>query len=142
MRKLTLALLITLIGGLAFAQTQIRWYVGLGAGTDEPTIAAQQGIVDEFNASQDEIELVLEIVDNDQAYDILATQSAAGNAPDIVGPMGSAGALVSKAPGAISLSWSRPTTTTSPTSTLHWSTSTRSKVKASSGSRSRCFPAI
>jgi hypothetical protein len=31
---------------------------------------------------------VLEIVDNDAAYDTLATQIAAGNAPDIVGPVG------------------------------------------------------
>lgn len=42
----------------------------------------------DFNASQDGIELVLEIVDNAQAYDVLSTQIAAGNAPDIVGPMG------------------------------------------------------
>lgn len=69
-------------------KVQIRWYVGLGAGTDAPLIEAQQLLADEFNASQDEIELVLEIVDNDQAYDVLSTQLAAGNAPDIVGPMG------------------------------------------------------
>ena len=66
----------------------VRWYVGLGAGTDEPTFRAQQAVVDEFNASQDRINLVLEIVDNDSAYDVLNTQIAAGNAPDIVGPMG------------------------------------------------------
>lgn len=69
-------------------KVQIRWYVGLGAGTDAPLIEAQQAIVDEFNASQDEIELLLEIVDNNSAYDVLGTQIAAGNAPDIVGPMG------------------------------------------------------
>ncbi|MCI0712122.1 MAG: extracellular solute-binding protein [Chloroflexi bacterium] len=66
----------------------IRWYVGLGAGTDAPVIEAQEAIVAEFNDSQDDIELVLEIVDNDQAYAVLSTQIAAGNAPDIVGPMG------------------------------------------------------
>jgi multiple sugar transport system substrate-binding protein len=59
-----------------------------GAGSDEGTFAGQQAVVDEFNASQDKIELVLEIVDNDAAYDTLATQIAAGNAPDIVGPVG------------------------------------------------------
>lgn len=69
-------------------RVQIRWYVGLGAGSDEPTFAAQEQVVEDFNASQDEIELVLEIVDNDVAYDTLATQIAAGNAPDIVGPVG------------------------------------------------------
>jgi multiple sugar transport system substrate-binding protein len=69
-------------------KVQVRWFVGLGAGSDEGTFAGQQAVVDEFNASQDAIELVLEIVDNDVAYDTLATQIAAGNAPDIVGPVG------------------------------------------------------
>ncbi|MDX1663657.1 MAG: extracellular solute-binding protein [Candidatus Promineifilaceae bacterium] len=67
---------------------EIRWYVGLGAGSDEPTFACQEEVVEEFNASQDDIELMLEIVANDAAYDTLATQIAAGNAPDIVGPVG------------------------------------------------------
>ena len=67
---------------------RVRWFVGLGAGSDEGTFEPQQAVVDDFNASQDEIELVLEIVDNDVAYDTLATQIAAGNAPDIVGPVG------------------------------------------------------
>ena len=69
-------------------KVRIRWFVGLGAGSDEGTFAPQQAVVDDFNASQDEIEMVLEIVDNDVAYDTLATQIAAGNAPDIVGPVG------------------------------------------------------
>jgi len=72
----------------AEGKVQVRWFVGLGAGSDEGTLAPQQAVVDEFNASQDKIELVLEIVDNDAAYDTLATQIAAGNAPDIVGPVG------------------------------------------------------
>lgn len=66
----------------------IRWFVGLGAGTDEPTFDAQKAVVEQFNASQSDIILELEIVDNDVAYDTLATQIAAGNAPDIVGPVG------------------------------------------------------
>jgi len=88
MRRIALSLLVLALASLAFAQTEIRWYVGLGAGTDEPTIEAQEEFVAGFNASQDDIELVLEIVENDQAYDILATQIAAGNPPDIVGPVG------------------------------------------------------
>lgn len=67
---------------------QVRWFVGLGAGSDEPTFAPQKAVVDKFNKSQDEIELVLEIVDNDQAFQTLATQISGGNAPDIVGPVG------------------------------------------------------
>ena len=87
---LTAMLLLLLVGITVQAQdtVQIRWYVGLGAGTDAPLVAAQEALVEEFNNSQDEIELVIEIVDNDQAYDVLSTQIAAGNAPDIVGPMG------------------------------------------------------
>jgi multiple sugar transport system substrate-binding protein len=85
--------LVTLLA-LAFSVVQaqdrvpVRWYVGLGAGTDAPTIAAQEAVVEEFNNSQSDIELLLEVVDNDQAYDVLNTQIAAGNAPDVVGPMG------------------------------------------------------
>ncbi|WP_420641613.1 ABC transporter substrate-binding protein [Candidatus Leptofilum sp.] len=67
---------------------QVRWFVGLGAGSDEPMFEPQEQVVADFNASQDDIELVLEIVDADQAYATLATQIAAGNAPDIVGPVG------------------------------------------------------
>ena len=69
-------------------RTPVRWYVGLGAGSDQPQLVAQQELVDEFNASQEEIELILEVVDNDVAFDVLNTQIAAGNAPDIVGPLG------------------------------------------------------
>jgi len=88
MRKLAAVLALLAVLGIAMAQTQVRWFVGLGAGTDEPVIVAQQAIVDAYNASQSDIRLVLEIVENTQAYDILATQIAAGNAPDIVGPVG------------------------------------------------------
>lgn len=84
----TLLLASAALSGVTSAQTEIRWFVGLGAGSDEPTIAPQRAIVDEYNASQDEIELVLEIVDAAQSQDVLATQIAAGNPPDIVGPMG------------------------------------------------------
>ena len=63
-------------------KTQVRWFVGLGAGTDEGAIPLEEAFVEAYNASQDEIELVLEIVDADNAADTLATQIAAGNAPD------------------------------------------------------------
>lgn len=82
-----LALLMSLTA-VAQERVEVRWFVGLGAGTDAPQIEAQEAVVAEFNASQEEIELVLEIVDNDSAYGILSTQIAAGNAPDIVGPVG------------------------------------------------------
>lgn len=69
-------------------RVKVRWFVGLGAGTDEGAIPGQNAFVERFNASQDKIELVLEIVDNNVAYDTLATQIAAGNAPCLVGPVG------------------------------------------------------
>ncbi len=69
-------------------RVKVRWFVGLGAGSDEGTFEPQKAVVDEYNASQDKIELVLEIVQNNVAYDTLATQIAAGNAPCIVGPVG------------------------------------------------------
>ncbi len=89
-RLIVLAMLLLLSFSMVQAQepVTIRWYVGLGAGTDAPTIDKQQAVVDAFNASHDNIELVLEIVDNAQAYDVLNTEIAAGNAPDVVGPMG------------------------------------------------------
>ena len=86
MKKATLITVLMLLS-IAFAQVEIRWFVGLGAGTQEAQVTAQQAIVDEFNASQDDIELVLEVVSQDP-FAVLATQIAAGNAPDVVGPMG------------------------------------------------------
>lgn len=69
----------------------VRWYVGLGSGTDPQQIAVQQAVVDKYNASQDKIQLILEIVTYNAARDVLATQIAAGNGPDIIGPVGGSG---------------------------------------------------
>ncbi len=73
-------------------KVQIRWFVGLGTGGNPEQIEAQEAVAEEFNSSQDEIELVLEIVQNDVAYDTLSTQIASGSAPDIIGPVGIRGA--------------------------------------------------
>ena len=83
-----LLVLALFICSAALAQTEVRWFVGLGAGSDQALWEAQEDIVADFNASQDDIELVLDIVDADLAVETLATQIAAGNQPDIVGPMG------------------------------------------------------
>jgi len=69
-------------------KTQIRWFVGLGTGTDPGQIEIQEGVVEDFNASQDAIELVLEVVPFDAAKDTLSTQIASGSGPDIIGPVG------------------------------------------------------
>jgi multiple sugar transport system substrate-binding protein len=69
----------------------VRWFVGLGSGT-QPTALdewrMQKAFVKDYNESQPAISLQLEIVPNANAYDILKTEIAAGNAPDIVGPVG------------------------------------------------------
>jgi multiple sugar transport system substrate-binding protein len=69
-------------------KVQIRWFVGLGTGTNPEQVAVQEEVVADFNASQDEIELVLEIVPYESARDTLSTQIASGAGPDIVGPVG------------------------------------------------------
>ena len=69
----------------------IRWFVGLGTGTDPAQVVEQQAVVDAFNVSQDRIEVILEVVPYESGRDTLSTQIAAGNGPDIVGPVGIGG---------------------------------------------------
>ena len=69
----------------------IRWFVGLGAGGQPQQIQVQTDFVNEFNndpANKDKAYISLEIYDNKVAANILKTQIAAGNAPDIIGPVG------------------------------------------------------
>jgi len=69
-------------------RVQIRWFVGLGTGSRPDQQDAQKAVVAQFNASQDKIELVLEVANYDTARDVLSTEIASGNGPDIVGPVG------------------------------------------------------
>lgn len=73
-------------------KTVVKWFVGLGTGGSAEQQEIQLEVVDEFNATHDDIELQIEIVQNDVANDTLATLIASGDAPDIVGPVGTAGA--------------------------------------------------
>jgi len=76
----------------ARAKVTITWYVGLGTGTNSEQIDTENAVVDAFNKSQDQIELVININPNNQtAVDTLATLIASDQAPDIVGPVGFAG---------------------------------------------------
>ena len=77
--------------GAAGGRTVVKWYVGLGTGGDPKQIDVQKKVVDQFNQSQQSIYLTLQIVDNKVASTTLATQLAAGNVPDIVGPVGTVG---------------------------------------------------
>ena len=66
----------------------MRWFVGLGTGTDPAQQDVQKAVVEEFNKSQDKIELILEIIPYAAACDTLATQISSGSPPDLVGPVG------------------------------------------------------
>lgn len=72
-------------------RVQIRWFVGLGTGTNAEQVAVQEEVVADFNASQDRIELTMEIIPNEASIDALATQIASGAGPDIIGPVGWSG---------------------------------------------------
>jgi multiple sugar transport system substrate-binding protein len=70
----------------------VRWSVGAGTGADPAQIPIENEVVADFNASQDKIKLILEVIPNASAQDTLATEFAAGAGPDIVGPIGWVGA--------------------------------------------------
>jgi multiple sugar transport system substrate-binding protein len=70
------------------APNTIRWFVGLGSGTQPNQITDQQAFVDAYNKTSGGITLKLEIVPNANATDVLKTEIAAGKAPDIIGPVG------------------------------------------------------
>ena len=69
----------------------IRWFCCLGTGDDEIQQPVERQVVEDFNASHPNINLVLDIVDYDSAFDTMSVQVAGGNAPDIVGPVGVSG---------------------------------------------------
>jgi multiple sugar transport system substrate-binding protein len=80
--------------GDSTGRTTITWYVGIGTGANQGQPERQQKVVDAFNASQDKINLKLNVVPSVSALDTLATQLAGGNGPDIVGPVGVGGANI------------------------------------------------
>ncbi len=77
------------------AATKLTWYIGLGAGSNADVIPAEKAWVENYNKSQKEACILLNIVYNDggggNSYNALRALIAAGNAPDIVGPVGKNG---------------------------------------------------
>jgi multiple sugar transport system substrate-binding protein len=96
-KSLFVLLIVALLVGIvvpAAAQDKITvtWLVGLGTGTNDQQIEAQNQVVADFNASQDAIELVINIgADFATTRDLMATLIAAGTPPDIAGPVGVGG---------------------------------------------------
>jgi multiple sugar transport system substrate-binding protein len=70
----------------------INWFCCLGAGDDPAQVPTEEAVVEAFNGSHDDIQIELEIVDYDTAFDVMSTEIAGGNAPDIIGPVGVSGA--------------------------------------------------
>lgn len=69
----------------------VTWFIGLGTGGNPEQVEAQEQVVADFNASQDEIELQITLVPFESGRDTLSTLIAAGTSPDIVGPVGVGG---------------------------------------------------
>ena len=67
---------------------EVEWFIGLGTGENEEQIPIEEAAVAAFNESQDAVELVMTVVDNTEASETLATRIAAGDEPDIIGPIG------------------------------------------------------
>jgi multiple sugar transport system substrate-binding protein len=94
-RILVLLTIVSMLLGVMQVAAQevvtIDWFVGLGTGGNEEQIAAQNQVVEEFNAAHDDIELALSIVPFESGRDTLSTLIASGQAPDVVGPVGVGG---------------------------------------------------
>jgi multiple sugar transport system substrate-binding protein len=74
------------------ASGEIRWYIGLGTGTEPAQVEVEQAVADAFMAANPDIQVTLEVVPFEAARDTLSTEIASGNPPDIVGPVGVSGA--------------------------------------------------
>jgi multiple sugar transport system substrate-binding protein len=70
----------------------VRWFVGLGTGTDPAQVKVENEIVAAFNKAHPKIKLTIEVVPYEQSQTVLGGHIAAGRAPDIVGPVGVSGA--------------------------------------------------
>lgn len=71
--------------------TSLRWFIGMGTGTNPEQILVEHQVMTDFNKSHATLELMLEVQAFADAYDALTQEIAEGNAPDIVGPAGWAG---------------------------------------------------
>ena len=95
-KLLVLTLIIFVILGTfpAIAQDEpvtITWLIGLGTGADPAQRDAQDAVIANFNDSQEDIVLEVIYVENAVSVETLSTLIATGEAPDIVGPVGTAG---------------------------------------------------
>ncbi|MFL5778499.1 MAG: sugar ABC transporter substrate-binding protein [Chloroflexota bacterium] len=67
----------------------VRWFIGLGTGGKPDQLAAEYKVAADFNtANKGKIFLSVEVHDNTVAAQQLQLNIAAGNSPDIIGPVG------------------------------------------------------
>ena len=72
-----------------FTGTKVTWFIGLGAGSNPEEVAKEIAFVNKFNAKYgDKYYLVTQVVAAATAVDVLKTEVASGDVPDIVGPVG------------------------------------------------------
>ena len=84
---------VTSAEGCAPGATKVTWFIGLGAGSQPDDVTKEKAWADKFNKSQKEACVVMQVVYNTgtNSYDALKAMLAAGNPPDIVGPVGKMG---------------------------------------------------
>ncbi len=84
--------LASLVATAQSGKQKVVWFVGVGTGGQPAQIDAEKAAVERYNKSQDKIDLDLQIVDYNSARDNLSARIAAGNPPELVGPVGNQGA--------------------------------------------------
>jgi multiple sugar transport system substrate-binding protein len=100
-KKMVRFLTLAGMGALALAslaataqsgRSTVVWFVGVGTGGQPAQIEGEKAAVERFNKSSEKIQIDLQIVDYNSARDNLSARIAAGNPPEIVGPVGNSGA--------------------------------------------------
>ena len=85
------------IAACGAGKTCVNWFIGLGTGTAPEQLAAEQAVTDDFNAdparATDHVQLIMNVVPYNSAKDTILTEIAAGNGPDIIGPIGWNGSI-------------------------------------------------
>jgi multiple sugar transport system substrate-binding protein len=90
----TLAIVVSACGtsnSSGSGAVEITWFCCLGGGDAPEQVAAEQKVVDDFNASQTAIHVTFAHTAYEGAFDALSTRIGADDPPDIVGPLGIGG---------------------------------------------------
>lgn len=82
------ALALSALPATAQSPVRIRIFVGVGTGYRPDQLDGQKALAEEWNAANPDIQITFDFNDNTTALDVLKTQIAGDNAPDIVGPAG------------------------------------------------------